>query len=201
MSVDYPQHLLDGDVIAQAMKDLIARLKMAFPEPVFRHDLIPPGANKGTWQRLLRTNGTVLVGWNGWTPNKDNGRQFTGTLVFPIVAVMKHGSTRNLFFGTGSLNGPGLTGMAAMGIGMLHGGFKSEAAGTCMIHQVAVPATADWVEEHMAVVALEARFENVSLDTSGLTASLNDFLRLGETWTMDGLATPQAVHTVGGEAS
>lgn len=201
MSVDYPQHLLDGDVITQAMRDLIARLKIAYPEPVFRHDLIPPGANKATWQRLLRTNGTVLVGWNGWTPNKDNGRQFAGDLVFPIVIVMRHATIEGLFFGTGGLSGPGLMGMAAMGISMLHGGFRSEAAGTCKIHQCAVPATADWVEDHMAVVALEARFENVALDAGRLIAPLNDFLRLGETWAMDGLATPQAVHTVGGETS
>ncbi|MCE0744607.1 hypothetical protein LWC05_12010 [Acetobacter sicerae] len=195
---DYPELLRDGDVIATAYRALRARLELAFPPLHFRHGLLPPHATKKTWDEILRSGQHIRVGFEGWKPKSGVGNAFRGDLSFPVFGVLNQPGVEQLYCGSGQLRGVGVFGLTAMFAGFLHG-FTVKGVGRCVVRELTLPPAAEWLDDRCAIVGVSAVFEDVALDGADVLAQLAEFLRLGETWEVDGGdPLPEAVLDVRG---
>lgn len=194
----YPELLRDGDVITKAYRALRARLELAFPPAHFRHGLIPPHATKKTWDEILRNAQSIRIGFAGWKPSRVSGNAFRGDLSFPIFGILNQPDVERLYLGSGQLRGVGVFGLTAMFAGFLHN-FSVRGVGMCVVRDLELPPAAEWLDERCAIIGVSAVFEDVALDGADVLAQLSDFLRLGETWEVDGGdPLPEAVLDVRG---
>ncbi|MCH4024036.1 MAG: hypothetical protein LKH33_10360 [Acetobacter sp.] len=195
----YPAFLRDGDVIKNAFCAVQARLKTAFPENVFRHFVVPPRASKSVWQRIISPDQSIALGWSGWKPDARHARVFRGDLVFQVYGIVRHQRPEDLYFGTSQLRGVGTMGLFTIMAGFLHG-FQVKGAGTVLLSATDLPeGLADWIEEDCAIAAFTLTIPNVSLDDDRMRAQMDDFLRLSETWTVNGDEQTPAILSVRGD--
>lgn len=197
---DYPELLRDGDVVAKAFSALRERLKLAFPPHHFRHTLVPPHASKRTWEQILTNEQNVVLSFAGWKASTKAGSVFRGDLTFPLFGVIRQPDVERLYLGSGQLRGVGVVGLSAMFAGFIHG-WTAPGVGRCVVRDIELPPAAEWLEERNAIVGVAAVFEDVALDGADVLGQLADFLRLNETWKVDGGdALPAATLDVRGDA-
>lgn len=197
----YPDALLRGDVLAKAFVGLQKQLGIAFPDTVFAHHVLPPSPTPQTWKRIQDKKLSVGLSMGGWMPDNKNGRVFRGTLTFYVYLMVSHGHTDQLYLGTSERWGVGITGMSAMAVGMLNGQpVPGLDGGIFQVMGIKYPAGIDWMDERTALAEAIVQVDGVSLDEDLLTHDLPEFLRLAETWAVNGSEQPEAILNIRGDA-
>lgn len=177
----YPDALLQGDVLRAAFLGVQDKLKEAFPEQAFRHFMMPPSPTKGVWDKMLGACPAVALSWAGWSPMRDGGPVYRGTLSFPVFLLVHHNTVEHLYLGSTDRWGVGILGMTAMAVAMLHGR-QIDPIGTMHVREIDAPAGLDWLDDRTALAGLSVELRDVALDDAILTEALPAFLRLRETW-------------------
>lgn len=195
----YPDFLLNGGPIAYVLKALSKRLKIAFQEKFFTHHIIAPNAGKKMWDAVLKTSPLVAVSFASWKrSSRLSSGFFRGDMTFPVFIALQHNTPEALMLGSGQLRGMGVAGVMSMAAAMLDG-WTLDGVGTAEMQVAELPPTADWLEERMALVALNIVFPDVGFDAGSDAAmldGLNDFLQLAEKSQVNGQAEPDAVLNV-----
>ena len=197
----YPQELIGGGPIRTAFKAIQARLKIIFPENIYRHHIIPPHASKADWGKIISGCPAIALAWAGWNPDRDCGNAFRGDMTFALFGIVQARDPAGLYFGDDRLRGAGTMGITALAAVALHG-MNVPDMGACMIRKASVPsAAADWLKDGIAIVALEVTIENVSFDFARLRDTLPDFLRLADAMQINGDTSRSATEHQIGEGS
>jgi hypothetical protein len=197
----YPEELIGGGPIRTAFEAIQTRLKIIFPERLYRHHIIPPHASKADWSKIIGGCPAIALGWAGWSPDRDCGSAFRGDMAFALFGIVQSRDPAGLYFGDDRLRGAGTMGITALAAAALHG-MNVPDMGACMIRKASVPsAAADWLKDGIAIVALEVAIENVSFDLEPLRDTLPDFLRLAEAMQINGDASRSATEHQIGEGS
>ena len=183
------------------------QLKLVFPERLFTHDLMPGRLDKAEWERLVRREPFVGLGFLGVPPRSDDGRVFEGTAQISVLLVTKNaGVVRARFFGDGL--GPGLFEMLHVAIAALHGftinpdGTLWEAQGTARVKQAANVATPDWVAAHIAIAELmvEVPFQLTLPEALSGNGNPGDLTTIAASWNFQAdssTASPTDLITLG----
>ncbi|MDN7351764.1 hypothetical protein [Acetobacter senegalensis] len=197
----YPDALLRGDVLATAFRGLQAQLKAAFPDAVFAHHVLPPSPTPQLWKRVQEKQLSVALSMGSWMPDSKSGKVFRGSLTFYVFLLVSHGHMDQLYLGTSDRWGVGITGMSAMAVAMLNRQpVPGLDGGTFQVMGVKYPAGIDWLDERTALAEIAVQIDGVSLSEGLLTHDLPEFLRLAETWTVNGSEQPEATLNIRGDA-
>lgn len=191
----YPDALLQGDVLVKAFRAVQRQLKIAFPEEGFRHHIVPPSPTRPVWDRILTGKLSVGLSFSRWTGARQAGTDFRGTLSFPVFLIVKHSNPEAVYFGTNDKWGVGVLGMTEMAVAMLNN-VPVKGVGLMRVQAVSFPDGAEWLDANTAIGGVEVYFEDVGLSEALLIEQLPDFLRLAETWTVDGNTQPRATLNV-----
>lgn len=196
---DFPRGLIDGGPLALLLRAVHRRLEIAFRDWGTTVDYVPPRPTKADWSELSRRMPMVAVGWQSWSPSRDCGSLYQGDVQLPVFLMSRQSKREAQYFGDGTL--PGILGMTALAVAVLHDwtiGKGSEFIGTFKVAHAAAAPDVDAIGSDIAFAALLVSMPNVGFDDPKLIAGLNDFLRLGETWNVDGDVTNPAVLNVRG---
>ena len=197
----YPEELIGGGPIRTAFEAIQTRLKIIFPERLYRHHIIPPHASKADWSKIIGGCPAIALGWAGWSPDRDCGSAFRGDMAFALFGIVQSRDPAGLYFGDDRLRGAGTMGINALAAAALHG-MNVPDMGACVIRKASVPsAAADWLKDGIAIVALEVAIENVSFDLEPLRDTLPDFLRLADAMQINGDTSRSATEHQIGEGS
>ena len=193
----YPDALVSGAPISTALRAVMERLKTAFAAvPGVTYEYMPPRPTKADWDKVQLRCPAVAVGWQSFSPNANVGATYSGAIDIAVFVLSKQMRREALYFGDGTV--PGVLGLSAIAIRMLHG-FSVAGVGSCMVRHTAAAMEADWLSQDTAMAALLVSIPNVEFADPALALQLNDFLRLGETMVTDAVPAPQTILTVRGE--
>ena len=171
----YPATILKGDVVGVAFEGVRKRLQALFPETIFKHIILPPHANKTTWDAIIKEAPCVAFGLGSWQANKRASNTFIGDLTFPLFVLQTMSRPDDLYLGTGQLQDIGVAGIMAAVAGAMNG-WTLQGIGSCKVGAITLPTTQDWFEDRSALVAVELVFEGVKLDNREALAELEDFM-------------------------
>lgn len=171
----YPAAILKGDVVGVAFEGVRKRLRALFPETIFKHVILPPHANRATWDAIIKEAPCVAVGLGGWRASQRASNTFIGDLTFPLAVLQTMSRPDDLYLGTGQLQDIGVAGIMAAIAGALNG-WTLQGVGSCKISAITLPNTEDWFDDRSVLVAVELVFEGVKLDNTLALAELADFM-------------------------
>lgn len=197
----YPEALIGGGPIRTVFGAVQNRLRIIFPDRLYKHHIVPPHASKNDWGKIIGTTPAIALGWTGWNPDRDCGATFRGDMSFVLFGIVKGRGPAELYFGDDRIRGAGTMGITALAAAALHG-MDVPDMGACMVRKATVPtAAADWLKDGTAIVALEIAIENVAFDLGPLTEQLDDFLRLASKTQINGDTSQDATTDQIGDAA
>lgn len=197
----YPEALIGGGPIRTVFKAIQNRLRIIFPDRLYKHHIVPPHASKSDWGKIIGTAPAIALGWSGWNPDRDCGAVFRGDMTFVLFGIVKGRSPAELYLGDDRLRGAGTMGITALAAAALHD-MDVPDMGACTVRKATVPtAAADWLKDGTAIVALEIAIENVAFDLGPLTEQLDDFLRLASATQINGDTSQDATINQIGDAT
>ncbi|MFT9448428.1 hypothetical protein [Gluconobacter japonicus] len=167
----YPETLIDGDVLATCYKAISAALQTVMPaNGKYRYVPLTPRPSESQWRTFTGKFPAVGIGWQGWQSAKAGGSTFRGPLIFSVAILTEHRLPEHLYLGDG--NTPGAFGVTAAAIGVLNG-LTVPGAGTAFVHTASSAELAQFLSEGQSSVLLTVQFDSVALDMGRITPQLD----------------------------
>lgn len=155
-----------------------ARLRLAFPEPMFEFAIMSALPSKAEFDRLTRRKPFIGLAWAGFKAAEKTGRNLRGNLDWILLLVVDNPDTRRRF--AGDNRGVGIWGMFSAASHLLHG-WTFDGLGTVDVTQADTVVRDDWGDETTAIAALGLTVP-MHPDASFAAGELDDFLRLHCAW-------------------
>jgi len=157
-----------------------ARLRLAFPSPMFDVALMPPLPTVKEFQRLTHRKPFLGIAWAGFKAAEKVGRTLHGDADWILYVVVDNPDTRRRF--EGDSRGVGLWGMVSAAAFLLHG-WTLDALGTASITAIDSLVKEEWGDETTAIAGIGLSIPLIP--GAGFAAdTLDDFLRLHCVWSM-----------------
>ncbi len=158
---------------------LEGRLKAVFPERLFEHATLPVRITPQVWVRLLRRTPFIGLGWRGIKPDPASARVLKGQAEWMLVTAVRNANSPRSQL-VGDELGPGELAVVQVACAALQG-FTIDGIGLVSVEGVANLQADAIADENTAIAAINF--------TVGFAIAqpmkLDDFLRLGVTWTFD----------------
>lgn len=177
-----PSPLIDNGPLIAAHAALWARLDAFFPASHFARADVPARVTPQGWKRLLRRTPFVGLSWRGIAPQAGNARLFQGRSQWSVFLAARNEHSPEVR-ATGAATGPGLLGMTQVAAFCL-GGFTIADVGSVSIAEVANLTSDNWDDEAAAVAGISFDLP-MGLGGGVSAADLDEFLRVGATWSFD----------------
>lgn len=171
------------DELGATFAALQAQLQLVFPPAQFQFRVVPATLTPRVWSELTQRTPAVLLGWDGFSPQKPEMRRLAGASNWSVFAVTRNpgGPLARLI---GDAKGPGLLDMVRGVAGVLNG-HTFTGLGTTFVSSITQVTSAEWDMEDLAVARINIDVVGTMLASgSDLVASTTDGIlqQLGITW-------------------
>ena len=167
--------------LISATDAIVARLRLAFPEPLFQLSLLPPAPKKRDMDAIVTRKPFLGLAWTGMTIDNARVLKGNGKWVLILVAQNQRSVDERL---KGDALGIGLFGMVSAAAGVLHN-YSLADHGALSVASADGALIEDWGDDSLAIAALDLTMPGLILDADPADNPL-DFLRLGVTWNLPG---------------
>ncbi len=171
-----------------------ARLRLAFPAEIFGFQLMPPIPSRAEWERLTTRRPCLGLAWAGLAPDEKSGRMLSGRAEWVVYLIVDNSAVDRRFLG--DTRGIGLLGMVTAASYLLHGWTLPD-VGTAFVTGIESLTKEDWGNDTTAIAGLSLSVPIIPDAGIAAAPDLNDLLRIGATWLVNGREIAEDTINVG----
>ena len=170
-----------------------ARLRVAFPDPLFDFALMADSPSVKELERVVRRKPFIGLGLAALKPG-DFARQFKGIAQWTIFLMVENQSSAGARY-TGDDLGIGLFGMLHVASTLLHG-WTIDGVGAVAVKEVSMIRAEGWGDDNTAMAALGLDVAFAADPAPAALADLGSFLSLNIAWTLPDAGTQPPATTI-----
>lgn len=163
---------------------IVERLRIAFPEKIFRIERVPQVLSMKQFTRISNLTPYIGLAWTGMKPDPDNGRMLKGNMLWRLILVnaVSSGLEARL---KGDRYDIGMDAMVDVASVLLQGVNFSGQGVTNVTLANSVIADG-WSDDNIAIAQIDFTFNFATRAAATGKMQPDDFKALGVTWSING---------------